>query len=101
MLTYIARRILYSIPVLVVSSFLSFVFVAEAGDPLSNLRANPRTTAGTLHQLAHQYHLDQTVVLRYWYWVKDLFNLHHPLGISLITTQPMARHPPGDGAHAP
>ena len=30
MLTYIIRRILYSIPVLIISSFLSFVFVSEA-----------------------------------------------------------------------
>lgn len=89
MLTYITRRILYSIPVLVVSSFLSFVFVAEAGDPLSNLRQNPRTTASTLHQLAHHYHLDQSVVVRYWYWVKDIFNFHHPLGVSLATSQPI------------
>jgi len=58
-LTYIARRILYSIPVLIVSSFLSFVFVSEAGDPLANLRQNPRTTQGTLDQLRHVYHLDQ------------------------------------------
>src|SRR6266404_518248 len=89
MLTYIARRILYSIPVLVVSSFLSFVFVSEAGDPLANLRQNPRTTAGILHSLAHTYHLDQSVVVRYWYWVKDLFNFHHPLGVSLATSQPI------------
>ena len=43
MVTYIARRILYSIPVLLATSFLSFTFLAKAGDPLANLRANPRT----------------------------------------------------------
>ena len=31
MLTYIARRILYSIPVLIFSSFFSFLFVSYAG----------------------------------------------------------------------
>ena len=87
MLTFIARRLLYSVPVLAVSTFLSFVFVSEAGDPLSNLRQNPRTTQGTLQHLAHLYHLDQSVVVRYWYWVQSVFT--HKLGNSLITSQPI------------
>ena len=37
MITYIIRRVLYSIPVLLVSTFLSFVFVSLAGDPLANI----------------------------------------------------------------
>jgi peptide/nickel transport system permease protein len=86
-LTYIARRILYSIPVLVVSSFIEFVFVSKAGDPLANLRQNPRVTPGILHHLAHVYHLDRPVVVRYWYWVQDVFQ--HKLGISLVTSQPI------------
>jgi peptide/nickel transport system permease protein len=87
MLTYIARRILYSIPVLLISSFISFTFVSEAGDPLSNLRANPRTTGATLKHLEHVYHLDQSVWVRYWYWLQDAFE--HKLGNSLITFQPI------------
>ena len=51
MLTYIARRVLYSIPVLIVSSFLSFMFVSLAGDPTGNLRQNPRVSQLTLHLL--------------------------------------------------
>ena len=38
MVSYITRRILYSIPVLVASSFISFVFVSLAGDPLELVR---------------------------------------------------------------
>jgi len=38
MLTYIVRRVLYSIPVLFLSSFLSFLFVSYAGNPLAGLR---------------------------------------------------------------
>jgi len=87
MLTYIARRILYSIPVLLISSFISFTFVSEAGDPLANLRANPRTTGATLKSLEHAYHLDQSVWVRYWYWLQDVFA--HKLGNSLITFQPI------------
>jgi peptide/nickel transport system permease protein len=87
MLTYIIRRILYSIPVLIISSFLSFVFVSEAGDPLAGLRENPRVSQLTLRHLVHQYHLDAPVIERYWYWVQDVFE--HKLGSSLITFQPV------------
>ena len=87
MLTYIARRVLYSVPVLLVSSFLSFMFVSLAGDPTANLRQNPKVSQLTLHLLQHQYHLDQSVPVRYWYWLQDAFE--HKLGNSLITSQPI------------
>ena len=87
MLTYITRRVLYSIPVLAVSSFLCFTFVSLAGDPLANLRQNPKVSQLTLHTLQHVYHLDASVPVRYWYWVQDVFT--HKLGVSLITTQPI------------
>src|SRR2546423_5304283 len=87
MLTYITRRFLYSIPVLLVSSFLSFTFVSLAGDPLANLRQNPKASQLTMHLLQHQYHLDASVPVRYWYWIQDVFT--HKLGTSLITTQPI------------
>jgi ABC-type dipeptide/oligopeptide/nickel transport system permease component len=48
-LTFIARRILYSIPVLILSTFLSFVFVSLAGDPVALLRGNPRISQNTIH----------------------------------------------------
>ncbi|MFL5909230.1 MAG: ABC transporter permease [Gaiellaceae bacterium] len=86
MLTYIARRILYSIPVLLATSFLSFTFITKSADPLANLRANPRTNSpGVLKHLAHVYHLDQSLPIRYWYWLQDVFV--HKLGQSLLTSQ--------------
>jgi peptide/nickel transport system permease protein len=87
MLTYVVRRLLYSIPVLVVSSFLSFTFVSLAGDPRANLRANPAVSQLTLNNLIHKYHLDASVPERYWYWIQDVFT--HKLGNSLITSQPI------------
>jgi len=87
MILYVLRRCLYTIPVLVLSSFLSFVFVSFAGDPSATLRANPRFSLTTLHHLRHQYHLDQPVVIRYFHWVHDVFT--QKLGDSLITGQPI------------
>jgi peptide/nickel transport system permease protein len=40
-----------------------------------------------MHLLQHQYHLDASVPVRYWYWIQDVFA--HKLGTSLITTQPI------------
>ena len=87
MLTYIARRVLYSIPVLIVSSFLSFSFISLAGDPLGQLRLQRNISQNTLHNLSLQYHLNQSIPVRYWYWVQDVFT--HKLGNSLITLQPI------------
>src|SRR6185437_16094374 len=87
MLTYIARRILYSIPVLFLSSFLSFVFVSYAGNPLGNLRANPRIPPNTLRLVAAHNHLNDPVALRYFYWLKDFVT--DKMGKSLLTFQPI------------
>ncbi len=87
MLTYIARRILYSIPVMFLSTFLSFIFVSYAGNPLGNLRANPRISPNTLRLVAERNHLNSPVVFRYWFWIKDV--VEHKLGKSLLTFQPV------------
>jgi len=86
-LTYITRRVLYSIPVLIISSFLSFTFVSLAGDPLGQLRLQPNLSILTLNNLKQQYHLDASIPAQYWYWVQDVFT--HKLGISLVTLQPI------------
>jgi peptide/nickel transport system permease protein len=87
MLTYITRRVLYSIPVLVVSTFLIFTFVSLAGDPRADMLANPQFSAITYKNLEHKYHLDRAIPVRYGYWVKDVFE--NKLGISLRTSQPI------------
>jgi peptide/nickel transport system permease protein len=87
MLTYIVRRILYSIPVLFLSTFLSFIFVSYAGNPLGALEANPRVSQHTLLLVKIHNHLDKPVVLRYFYWLQDVVT--HKLGNSLLTFQPI------------
>lgn len=87
MITYIIRRILYSIPVLLVSTFLSFMFVSLAGNPTLALKANPRFSQHTIDLLAARYHLNDPIPIRYAYWVRDVFT--HKLGNSLSTLQPI------------
>jgi peptide/nickel transport system permease protein len=86
-ITYIVRRVLYSIPVLAASTFLSFTFVSYAGNPVAQLRNNPRIPAQTIHNVIVQNHLDKSIPVRYWYWVQDVFA--HKLGKSLATFQPI------------
>jgi len=87
MLTYIARRILYSIPVMFLSTFLSFVFVSYAGNPVGNLRNNPKISQNTLELVIKHNHLDRSVPVRYGFWLQDVVT--HKLGNSLLTFQPI------------
>ncbi|HVP75055.1 MAG TPA: ABC transporter permease [Gaiellaceae bacterium] len=87
MLTFIARRVLYSIPVLFVSTFLSFTFVSLAGNPTALLRQNPRIPLNTIHNIEIQNHLNRSIPVRYWFWLQDVFT--HKLGKSLLTFQPI------------
>jgi peptide/nickel transport system permease protein len=84
---YVIRRMLYSVPVLIVSTFLSFTFVSLAGNPTIALRANPRFSQHTVDLLAARYHLQDPIVVRYAYWVRDVFT--ERLGRSLSTLQPI------------
>ena len=71
MLTYIIRRLLYSIPVLVATSFLIFSFVSISGDPLAQVRMIPDVDQQSIQSLIDEKHLDDPLVVRWGYWVKD------------------------------
>jgi peptide/nickel transport system permease protein len=85
--SYVVRRVLYTIPVLLISTFLSFTFISLAGDPRANLRANPNYSVQTYNHLEHKYHLDRSIPVRYVYWWQDV--VEHKLGRSLVTSQPL------------
>ncbi len=87
MLTYIVRRILYAIPVLAVSSFLIFVFVSTTTDPLEAIKMNPRASQNSIRLVEHKHHLDRPVVVRYGYWVRDVFT--RQFGTTILTDRPI------------
>ena len=75
MLTYVIRRILHSIVVLLVASFLIFTFVTISGDPLSFLKMSPGVDPATIQNITDRKHLDDPIPVQYVYWLKDaLFN---------------------------
>ena len=71
MLTYILRRFLYSIPVLVAASFLIFAFTVTTADPLSELKQVRNVNQNAIALITKEKHLDKPVIVRYGYWVRD------------------------------
>jgi peptide/nickel transport system permease protein len=87
MLTFIVRRLILSVPVLIAATFLIFVFVSLSSNPLAQLRQNPRITRAEIAAIAKAKGLDKPVVTRYWVWVKDA--VLHKFGIGLTSPQPI------------
>jgi peptide/nickel transport system permease protein len=71
MFTYVMRRLLYSIPVVVAASFLIFTFTATTADPLSELRQVRNVNEHAIALITKEKHLDDPVIVRYGYWIKD------------------------------
>lgn len=87
MLTYIVRRLLYSVVVLVAASFLVFTFVTVSGDPLAALRVTPNISRLTIENITERKHLDEPVIVRYRYWVQDAVT--NQFGTTLLTNKPI------------
>ena len=73
MLTFIVRRTLYMIPLLVVVSLISFMLIEiMPGDYLTKLKTNPFVTQKTIAEMAKRYGLDKPPLTRYWYWFQGI-----------------------------
>jgi len=70
-LTYVARRLLFSIPVLALASVVVFFGVASVGDPLAELRLKPGVSQITIDNVIERKHLDEPLPQRYGYWVRE------------------------------
>jgi ABC-type dipeptide/oligopeptide/nickel transport system permease component len=87
MVTYIIRRVLYSIPVLFAASLLIFVGVSEVGDPLAPLRVNPKIPQRTLDAFISAKHLHDNIFVQYFYWLKSA--VLHGFGNPLLVNEPI------------
>ena len=87
MLTYVVRRLLYSVVVLFAASFIIFFFVSVSNDPLSFLRMQPTASEQTIANITERKHLDEPIPVRYVYWVKDLFT--NQFGTTTIGDRPI------------
>jgi len=87
MLSYVVRRLLYSIVVLFATSFLVFTFVSVSGDPLAALRVTPDYDPNTIKRIEEQNNLDKPIPVRYAYWLKDA--VRGDFGTTLLGDRPI------------
>ena len=87
MLSYVVRRLLYSVVVLVTASFLVFTFVSVSGDPLGQLNIVPNLSEQSRQNVIDRKHLDDPVPVRYGYWVKDAVT--NEFGTTLLGDRPI------------
>ncbi len=73
MLTYLVRRLGYSIVVLFAASVFVFWGMSAVTSPIGFLREQPGISERTIQNITERKHLDDPIYVRYGYWVKDAF----------------------------
>lgn len=71
MLAYAIRRVALTIPILLIGTFLVFVLVSVAGDPLANLATCLTCDQSAYDRLIDLYSLDEPIPVRYLHWITD------------------------------
>ncbi len=71
MLTFVVRRLLYSVAVLFAASFIVFAGVSSVADPLAFVKMQPGFSEQTVENIEARKHLNEPIPVRYAYWVKD------------------------------
>jgi peptide/nickel transport system permease protein len=84
---YVIRRLLYSIPVLLVASILVYVTVRWAVNPTVAFQHNPRITPAELASIRESLGLNQGLVEQYVTWLRHF--LTFSWGSSIISQQPV------------
>lgn len=77
MLIFTVRRFISSILVLLATSIIVFGFAAASYDPIKPFRTRqPLPPPAFFAAKRHEYHLDQSVPVRYWNWLTHLISFH-------------------------
>jgi peptide/nickel transport system permease protein len=85
---FVLRRLLISIPVVILASFLVFALVAASGDPLAELRSKPGTSRATIEIRSKQLNLDKPIPQRYLIWAGNA--VQGDFGVALIDKEPVS-----------
>jgi peptide/nickel transport system permease protein len=89
MQTYAIRRILQTVPILLIISILLFFLVRSApGGPLSAARRNPNVSIEQIENLKKQLGLDKPLPVQYVSWLGDM--LRGDMGNSIKFRRPVA-----------
>src|SRR5438270_12870344 len=88
MLRYVLRRLIYSIPILIIASVVVFIVVHATADPLSAIRrAGPQISAKDVARAKHELGLDKSQPAQYWLWLTHF--LRGDWGHSLLSSRPV------------
>jgi peptide/nickel transport system permease protein len=89
----ILRRILASIPVLILVSFgVTALILLIPGGAAVFLAGGENATPQKIAQIREQLHLNEPIWLQYWHWLTGV--LHGNLGQSLVSGQPISQELP-------
>ncbi len=97
-MTYVIRRLLLLIPVLIGVSLLTFFIIRAAGDPTLTYLQNPeRASPQVIEEIREKYHLDEPTYVQYVYWLKGVlsgdFGYSHSANSLPVTTVISLRFP--------
>jgi len=85
---FLARRLLQSIAILLVISFLSFLLLEWApGDYFEAMRMDPRISAHTVDALRAEYGMNRSLPVRYALWMRSL--IEGDMGVSFAYGTPV------------
>jgi len=88
MTTYILRRLIIAIPLLLAITFVAFMVIHMApGNYFDTLRMNPQISEETIDAYESRYHLDRHPVIQYGFWLKNLIT--GDLGYSFTFLSPV------------
>jgi peptide/nickel transport system permease protein len=86
--TYILRRLLSAIPVILIITFATFLLMQMLpGGPLAAYENNPEITQKDIERLRHEMGLDRPVYVQYYAWLKNF--LRGDWGFSFTTKRPV------------
>jgi peptide/nickel transport system permease protein len=87
MLRLIGRRLAWSVPLVLVATFVSFMFIGFLPGDAARSLLGANATADQLAAAREELGLDKPVLVQYWTWLTQA--LHGDLGSSLISRTPV------------
>lgn len=87
MTSFVARRLLQTVPLILLISLFAFLVIRVAGDPMSMYGLNPNMTADDRARIIAQHGWDKPLVVQYLYWLRDA--VRGDWGHSLYTYEPV------------
>ena len=72
MRTYILKRVIQAVPLLLLISFIVFLSIQATGDPLAAYTVDASLTSDDIARLKAKYGLDQPVPIQYLNWLRNM-----------------------------